>query len=151
MAARRLLILMLVLLVTSTIAAALVPPQAEREQETTETTRPEPGDPDRERARAGRLIEATVEAEPGRPPRTIAIRLGDELELTVRSQAFDQVEIPALGRLAFVSPGSPARFYLFGERTGVFEVRLLEAERTIARIRVRETRRSSSSRSSSRR
>lgn len=151
MAARRLLILMVVLLVTSTIAAALVPPPDEREQETTETTRPEPRGPGDGRAQGGRLIEATLEADPRRPPETITMRLGDELELTVRSQTADQVEIPVLGRLAFVGPGSPARFYLFGQRTGVFEVRLLEGERAIARISVREARPPSSRPSSSRR
>lgn len=135
MAARRLLILMLVLLVVSTLAAALVPPQAEREQEPAGPRRAGP-DATRTEPEGGRLIRRALQVSPKQGAEAIEMRRGDELELTVRSDVADQVEIPAFGRLAFAGPEAPARFYLLPDRTGVFEVRALEADRVIARITV---------------
>jgi hypothetical protein len=137
MAARRLLILMLVLLAVSTLAAALVP-QAEREEPGTNggtaTTEPRPGR--QSRPPAGALVRRTIEVAP-QGADEIELRRGDQLALTVRSGAPDQVEIPAFGQLEDLTPEDPARFDLLPDRTGVFEVRLLAARRVIGRIRVR--------------
>jgi hypothetical protein len=139
MAARRLLILMLVLLGVSTLAAALVPPQAQREdtasETATEATRSEAHRP------PGRLVKAKIDAS-RRRPRTIDLRSGDELSLVVRSRAPDQAEIPAFGLLEDVGRDDPARFDLLPERTGSFEIRLVEAGRVIGRIAVGPERRS---------
>jgi Flp pilus assembly protein CpaB len=142
MAARRLLILMLVLLAVSTLAAALVPPQAQRDGTTsaTDTNRKDSKRPRERRPPPGRLVSRTIEVSPHGTDR-IELRRGDQLALAVRSRVADQVEIPAFGGLDDVAPDAPARFNLLLDRSGVFSVRLLEARRTIARIKVGPTRR----------
>lgn len=137
MAARRLLILMLVLLAVSTLAAALVPPQAQREEAaTTDRNRTEPKRAAERRPPPGRLVRRTIEVAP-QGATTIRLRRGDQLALTVRSGVADQVEIPAFGLIEDLTADAPARFDLLADRTGVFEVRLLAARRTIGKIDVR--------------
>ena len=48
----------------------------------------------------------------------------------------DLVEIPAFGDLEHVDPDFPAHFDLLALETGSFVVRLVEAQRPIARIEV---------------
>jgi hypothetical protein len=136
MAARRLLILMLVLLAVSTVAAALVPPQGDDEG-TTARTRTEPTKPGRhvKRTPPGRLVERTIRVAPHGIAR-VHVRLDDQLALTVRSGVADQVSIPAFGQIEDLTPEAPARFDLLAEQAGVFEVRLVQAKRTIGRIAV---------------
>ena len=137
MAARRLLILMLVLLVASTLAATLISPQAEREETTSrrERTSGERGR-DGTQHQLGNRVSKTIHASAGGTER-IRLRLGDQLALSVRSATADQVEIPALGLIDDVDPGAPARFDILAETPGKFEVRLLDARRTVGRITVR--------------
>jgi hypothetical protein len=137
MAARRLLILMLVLLVASTLAATLISPQAEREETTSrrERTSGERGR-DGTQHQLGNRVSKTIDASAGGTER-IRLRLGDQLALSVRSATADQVEIPALGLIDDVDPGAPARFDILAETPGKFEVRLLDARRTVGRITVR--------------
>ena len=136
MAARRLLILMLVLLAVSTVAAALVPPQSDDEA-TTESARTEPAKPGRhvKRTPPGRLVSRTIRVAPHGIAR-VHVRMDDQLALTVRSGVADQVSIPAFGRIEDLTPEAPARFDLLADQAGVFEVRLVDAKRTIGRIAV---------------
>jgi hypothetical protein len=136
MAARRLLILMLVLLAVSTVAAALVPPQGD-DEETTERARSGPREPGRhvKRTPPGRLVSRTIRVAPHGIAR-VHVRLDDQLALTVRSGVADQVSIPAFGQIEDLTPEAPARFDLLAEQAGVFEVRLVDARRTIGRIAV---------------
>src|SRR5919106_1401687 len=138
MAARRLLILMLVLLAVSTLAAALVPPQDEDGTTSTRTDSKagKAGSGKGEAKPPGRFVSRTIRVAPNGFDR-IPLVLGDQLALTVRSGAADQVSIPAFGVLEDITPVAPARFNLLPGRTGVFEVRLVEARRVIGRIRVR--------------
>jgi len=132
--------LMLLLLVVSTLAATLVPQEAQREEDTSETglatdQSPATGNEGRVGKRLARTIDASA-----RGVERIELRHGDQLGLTVRSGAADQVEIPALGRLEDVDPDAPARFDLLPPHPGTFEVRLVEADRRIATIVVRADR-----------
>ncbi len=120
MAARRLLLAMLVLLAISTLAAALVPPPEEDEGD--DAPPPKTG-PTRGGGGRGELIEAEIAAFPRRRPEQIEVSPGDQLAITVTSGRPGQVAIPDLGLLRFASPGSPARFDLFLDREGRFEVR----------------------------
>jgi hypothetical protein len=136
MAARRLLILMLVLLAVSTLAAALVPPQDSGDETTARTeTRSTGGGRNGERTPPGRPVSRTIRVAPHGIAR-VHVRLDDQLALTVRSGVADQVSIPALGQIEDITPEAPARFDLLLERAGVFEVRLVDAKRTIGRIAV---------------
>ena len=134
MAARRLVIVMLVLLGVSTVAAALVPVerQAGDEETTTSTTTGANTEP------RGALLRRSIDAN-ARTPKTIVMRVGDQLELAVRFRRADQVEIPALGELEDVDPDTPARFDLLPFERGRYSVRLVEAERRIGAIDVRPT------------
>jgi hypothetical protein len=133
MAARRLLILMLTVLAVSTLAAALIAP------------RPEPVSPtatehDDDAAASGpntggRLIEVRVRTGALRAE-TVRLRLGDQLELTVRSRSDGQVEIPRFGLIEDAGPGMPARFSLLMSEPGSFAVRLAGKRRDVARIEV---------------
>ena len=134
MAARRLILVMLVLLVASSILAALVPVEPNRggDESSSSTTRTAAAEP----RPAGELVRRTIAADDPTPER-IELELGDQLDLTVTSAKLaDQVEIPAFGGLDEVDPDFPARFDLLPLEPGSFPVRLVEAERVIARIQV---------------
>ena len=132
--------MMLLLLVVASLASTLVPQQAQREETTGDTTAATDRTNGRDEPEDGRVagdrVSTTVDAS-ARAVEQIDLRLGDQLALTVRSGAADQVEIPALGRLEDVEPDAAARFDLLPQRPGTFEVRMVESGRRIAQIRVR--------------
>ena len=111
MAARRLIVVMLALLVVSSIAAALAPVRDTGEETTSTTTQVESQPP-------GRLVRRTIDAR-DRKPASIAIDLGDQLELTVKARRRDQVEIAALGELEPVDPDAPSIFTALQEQLGL--------------------------------
>ena len=127
-AARRLIVLMLALLVVSSIAAALAPVrEADEDTSTTSTTATEPP--------PGELLRETIDAGERKPAR-IALELGDQLELQVTAKRVDEVEIAGLGLLEQVDPNAAARFSLLPREAGRYEVRLLDADRTIGWIEI---------------
>jgi hypothetical protein len=137
MAARRLLIIMLVLLGISTLAAALVDTRSFREDGTgstiaseTEPTLPEDTVPE------GRELKPIVIVVSPEKVTVVPVKLGDQLPLLVRARKADLVEIPALGLLEPVAPNAPARFDVLATATGGYGVRLVNADRIVARIEV---------------
>ena len=133
MAARRVLILIVAVLVVSTIGTAVLAPRPDPPPEgaTTSTTT---STPKQENDRPGRLVEKAVQV-PSRRPRTVRLRAGDQLELTVRTRTPVQVEIPRLGMIEDAAPDAPAHFSVLPGSPGRFEVRLAQG-RTVAVIRV---------------
>ena len=130
MAARRLIMILLVLLFVSSLTAALVPIDRSGDStdgETTTTTQPAPEAP------AGKLVHARIDT---RDERSKAVRLhvGDELALLVSGHVPDQVEIARLDLLEPIDLGAPARFELLADAAGTYPIRLVEANRVIARI-----------------
>jgi hypothetical protein len=126
-AARRLILVMLALLVLSSIAAALIPVERSRlPVESTSTKPTEPGIP------AGTFVHRTVSAQASRPAK-IALEVGDQLGLTVRTSRAGLVEIPAFGELQNADPGLPAHFDLLALERGRFPVRLVD-RRTVAML-----------------
>jgi hypothetical protein len=126
-AARRLIIVLIVLLVISTLMAALVPSIEEAreddEPETATTTTEADPVPGKLPARPG-LVRGSFEVEPDRraaSPR-LELRAGERLALEVRSPEATQIRIPALGRLEWAGPGSPARFQLLARTPGEIAV-----------------------------
>lgn len=149
MAARRLVIVMLVLLGISAGLAALVPTRepdddtaGSTETETTDTTESTAAPADDGPV----MFDIKVGGE--KFP-VVPVTLGDQVSLVVRSKAADQVEIPALGLIDAVGPGAPARFELLPEETGDLGIRLVNAERVVARIEVRSEARAESDRPAS--
>lgn len=107
MAARRLIIVLLALMAISTVAAILAPPIEERSAETSTETTSTSVDDGEEQA-VGALLEKRIDAG-GRPERIDAV-VGDRLSLTVTSPTPTNVQVPALGLIAFADRGTPARF-----------------------------------------
>jgi hypothetical protein len=128
MAARRLIMVLLVLLFISSIAAALVPiERSSRDQSSTTTTQlPSP-------APTGKLVIRRIDSSK-RGSEEVRMHVGDELQLTVDNERPDQVEIPALDQVEPVDLGAPAHFDILADQARVYPVRLVEANRTIARI-----------------
>jgi hypothetical protein len=152
MAARRLIIVMVILLGVSVALAALVP-QRDTGEDTVGSTETATGTSDQAGPAAGATTDAQPDAarlpEEERGPQTarividaakfpvVPIELGEQLSLVVASKKIaDQVEIPALGLIESVAPGSPARFELLPVQPGNLGVRLVGAERLVARIEV---------------
>jgi hypothetical protein len=126
---------MLVLLVLSSIAAALIPVERDRtdssttSSSTTSTTTTDSGE--------ARLIKRTVSTSARKRP-TIEMRVGDQLELTVKSPVANAVEIEAFGEFEDVDPAFPAKFNLFPLAAGSHAVRLVDPPGLVATIRVRD-------------
>jgi hypothetical protein len=133
MAARRLIALLVVVLVVASVSAALFAPtrpSGTPEGETTTSTGNHPPHP----APAGRLVEKTVQIRSKRPE-VVPLRVGDQLELTVRTRAAAQVEVPRLGMVEDAAPDAPAHVSILTAEPGRFDVRLAEG-RVVATLRV---------------
>jgi hypothetical protein len=124
-AARRLIAVMLVLLFLSSLAAALAPVDTERE-DTAPT--PVPTEPVTDEASEGELVREELDARGKRTP-MVRARVGDQLQLRVRSERPATVELVGLGLTEDVDPLAPARFDLLLERPGTIKVRELESPR----------------------
>ena len=141
MAARRLLIIMLVLLGISTLAAALVDTRSFREEGTgstiaseTEQTVPPATVP------RGSPLEPVVVEVKGERVTVVRVEVGDQLPLAVSARKADLVEIPALGLLEPIAPGAPARFDLLAQEPTSYGLRLVNADRVVARIEISRAR-----------
>jgi hypothetical protein len=132
MAARRLIAILIALLIASSIAAALAP---EREDSTSDDP-PPPAErertPPRADADAG-ILRERVPADPKRP-RTISAAVGDQLTLLVEAASPTAVTIPGLGRSAFATALTPARFVILPRQPGRHAV--MVGDETVAHIEV---------------
>ena len=81
------------------------------------------------------LEPVTVDVK-GRRVTVVRVEVGDQLPLAVRARKADLVEIPALGLLEPVAPGAPARFDVLAQAPASYGVRLVNADRVIARIEI---------------
>ena len=156
MAARRLLILMLILLGVSTLAAALVPTPGgdDGENEDTEREETEPIGAETEGGAAaepkagkaeesGKSLDAEIKLGGGKIP-VVPIKVGDNLSLEIRSKRRGLLEIPALGRVEAVAPGTSAFFDIRGREPASYGIRFLGGEKVVARVEVERRRKKSS-------
>ena len=140
MAARRLLIVMVVLLGLSTLAAALVPPPDPKPDRPPAQATREPGARGEEESGGGsepRLVTARMRIA-NEPPKVVAVRPGDQLELEVSGSVGEDIEVPAFGLTETMTPDAPARFDLIVDRPGSFVVRAVESGIVAGRIRSAE-------------
>ena len=155
MAARRLLILMLILLGISTLAAALVPTPGGNnggdEETATEAAEPigaetrpgaEPEQAGAGRPASGKQLDARIKVGGEKIP-VVPIRVGDNLSLEIRSKRRGLLEIPALGRVESVAPGTPAFFDVRGREPESYGIRFLGGKKIVARIEVERRRKRS--------
>ncbi len=68
----------------------------------------------------------------------VRARPGQTVILEVQGHVFDEVVLTGLDRSAAIAPEAPARFELFVDRPGRFEIRLLDADRRLGELLVRE-------------
>ncbi len=130
MAARRLILVMLVLLVLSSAVAALIPIERDAldDTSTTATATKEP-------APTGKLVRGKIDADRSKA-RTIRLRAGDQLQLTVTSSKPGQVEILEPGVLETIDPFLPVHIDLLPLDQGAYLVRLIPPQPPTARGRV---------------
>jgi hypothetical protein len=134
MAARRLVAVLVVLLAISIVAAAIAPERQsgllgdESTSTTTTTTAPQ-ADP----TPSGKLIETTISAA-AKDPEVVRARAGDQLEITVTSDAWVEIEIPDFGLLEAASPDAPAVFNLLLRRPGGLPIVKGEGGAEVGRI-----------------
>jgi hypothetical protein len=132
-----LLVLFAVLLGLTALATSLAPRPTTTRPGVVQRTPSPTATPTPERtAGASRRIEQTISADPGKPNAPVRARVGDILALTVRGDQLDGVEIPELGKLEPIEPGSPARFELLLDRRGEFRVTLVDADRQVGVVTV---------------
>jgi hypothetical protein len=134
---RRLLVLFAVLLGLTALVTSLAPrPTVTRpgvaQVTPSPTATPAPTRP----ATTSRRIVKSISADPGSARTKIHARVGDVLELTVRGDVLDGVEIEDAGKLEPIEPGSPARFEVLLDRQGELRVDLVDAERLIGLVEV---------------
>jgi hypothetical protein len=126
---------MLVLLLLSTLAAAFLPtpdkkqatPVHKRKHQANSVERAPPP------SKTGLLLVSRMRIS-NRPPKTVRIERGDELRLEVAAPFGDDVEIPALGLTAAVTPFAPAQFDLLASEIGTFPVRTVDSGRLAGRL-----------------
>jgi hypothetical protein len=136
---RRLLVLFAVLLGLTALATSLAPrPTGTRSGLLQSTPSPTATPTPAPVEGATRRIEKTINADAGKPRGRVQARVGDILALTVRGDVLDGVEIPEVGKLEPIEPGSPARFEVLLERPGELRVSLVDAERLVGLVEVAE-------------
>ena len=131
MRGRRFLIIVAVLMGLTALAASFAPRQpTPREERQASTPTPAPsGSP------SATTVEESVSAMD--EDSVVTVRSGDLVELTVDgSDEPDSVSV--LGRIDAVDPTTPARFSLLAGRPGEYPIELLEAERRIGMLVIRE-------------
>jgi hypothetical protein len=129
---RRFLILVAVLMGLTALAASVAPRQsAVREDRGEATPTPAPaGSPTLV------TVEKTVSTLEGNT--RVAVREGDLVELTVTGSERDSVMV--LNRIDAIDPTSAARFSLLAGEPGEHPIELLEADRQIGTLVIRERR-----------
>ena len=129
MVARRLLIALAVLLGLTALAAGVAP----RERVSTDSSPPPAPAPAREQA-SGTVVR-TLDA--GSTGQRVVARVGQIVELTVRSDTLETVSLGDVG-VETAEPDSPAHFELLADEPGSYPIELLEDERQIGTLEIRE-------------
>jgi hypothetical protein len=130
MLGRRFLLLVAVLMGLTAVAASFAPRgPVEREGRDESTPTPAPGG-----APTVTTVEKELSITDGES--RVAVNEGDLVELTVNGQERDSVML--LGRIEAIDPDSPARFSLLADEPGQHAIELLDSERRVGTLVVRE-------------
>ena len=135
MAGRRLLLLVAILMGLTALAASVAPRDPTPERRNAAQAPPSPTPTPAPVASSARVLRRTLSADEGARRRDIRLRVGDTLELTVRGEVVDSVQLGDFGVEA-VDPEAPALFALRVETAGTHPIRLLDAERDLGRLLV---------------
>lgn len=132
MLARRLLILLAVLMGLTALASGVAP----REQQTREEPR-SAASPAPSRAGEPETLEVTISASAGAEPRRVRVRIGQTVHLTVEGDVVDAVQLGDL-EIEPIEPASPALLELLADEPGEVPITLVDAQRQIGVLDVRE-------------
>jgi hypothetical protein len=143
MLGRRFLLLVAVLMGLTALAASVAPrdpalqdPESGR-RTATPTPSPQSAEPAAPRAATDvTTVVRTISADAERQQRVVVTE-GDLVELTVEGSELDSVEV--LGLIEPLDRNSPARFNILADRVDDYPIKLLEAEREIGTLEVRES------------
>ena len=130
MLTRRILIVIAVLMGLTALAAGVAPRQPAPtggDDGLRSVPAPSPAKP----------VVRTIEADASEPAR-IVLRSGQTLELEVKATETDSVSLEGLGKIEPVEPESPARFEVLAELPGTYPVRLLDADRDVGTLEIRD-------------
>lgn len=126
MLARRLLLLAAALMLLTAVAAGLAPQQQVDDTPPAETTN----------LPAGITVMKEIPAGPGADSRVVVQR-GDVLQLQVKGDVLDSVQVERLDRMEAIEPSTPARFEILAEApVGVYPIRLVDADRRIGTLEI---------------
>jgi hypothetical protein len=146
MMGRRLLLLVAVLMGLTALAASIAPRDTGKDEPATPPGRPgtvaeptttpqlSPAAPSADED----VVEETLSAAAGASPVRVRARPGQTVKLEVQGHVYDEVLVTGLDRSAAIAPEAPARFELFIDQPGRFEIRLLDADRRLGELLVRE-------------
>ena len=127
MLVRRLLLLAAVLMLLAVVAAGLAPRDQAGDTAAPATSLPK-----------GTSVEEEISAIPGVDEERVVVHRGDVLRLEVAGDELDSVLIEQLDRMEAIEPSTPARFELLVDApTGVYPIRLVEADRRIGAIEIK--------------
>jgi hypothetical protein len=147
MMGRRLLLLVAVLMGLTALAASVAPRNTGTDEPATPPGRPgtvaEPTttpelSPAAPTPAEGDVVEETLSAAEGASPVRVRARPGQTVKLEIQGQVFDEVVLTGLDRVEAIAPEAPARFEIYTDQTGRFEIRLLQANRRLGELLVRE-------------
>ena len=146
MMGRRLLLLAAVLMGLTALAASIAPrdtgtdepptppgrPGTAVEPTTTPQLSPAPESED--------VVEETLSAAKGASPVRVRARPGQTVILEVQGtpHLFDEVVLSGLDRVEAIAPEAPARFEMYMDQPGRYEIRLLQEKRRLGELLVRE-------------
>jgi hypothetical protein len=131
MLGRRFLVIVAVLIGLTVVAASLAPRQpAPRDQPAAETT-PSPSPVADSSATTVRKVVST-----DRKPRRVTVDRGTLVELEVDGSELDSVSFE--GEVEVVTEETNARFDVYADTPGVYEIRLVDADRPVGTLVVRD-------------
>jgi hypothetical protein len=147
MMGRRLLLLVAVLMGLTALAASIAPRDTGTDEPPTPpgrpgtavepTTTPELSAPAPE---SEDVVEETLSAAKGASPVRVRARPGQVVVLEVQGtpKLFDEVALTGLDRVEAIAPEAPARFEMYMDQPGRYEIRLLQENRRLGELLVRE-------------
>jgi hypothetical protein len=147
MMGRRLLLLVAVLMGLTALAASIAPRDTGTDEPPTPPGRPgtvvEPSaTPELAPAAPSTdeegVVEETLSAAKGASPVRVRARPGQTVILQVQGNVLDEVVLTGLDRVDAISPEAPARFEMYMDQPGRFEIRLLQENRRLGELLVRE-------------
>jgi hypothetical protein len=83
-------------------------------------------------------VSAELSADEGAKRRRVSADVGDLVDITVEGDVIDAVSVEGLSDHATLDPDSPARLELFADAAGQYPITLLEADRRIGTLDVKE-------------